>query len=241
MNPSDEISSLAPMLREHEAIVGGPARRLLVDSGCQGLAVLSMCVEMDLDVLCPSGSGAGDQWEKKSSKGEFGKSGFGYDQAEDVYHCPAGKVLRRSRTETVSGIESVVCQCSDWRDCGRRRECTKRKRERRLRRYASDQYKQAMAKVFEDPRAKQRYAQRKSEVEPVFSELRGVQGLNRFHRVGLKGARLEWSLHCSACNLKRTLRLQARAAFCGLFVRTRDGIRILGAMIVISLRGEARE
>jgi len=47
-------------------------------------------------------------------------------------------------------------------------------------------------------------------VEPVFAQLRGVQGLRRFHRSGLAGARLEFALHALAYNLGRVL---ARAVF----------------------------
>jgi len=236
VNPSEENGSLAVMLEEHREIVGALPGRLLLDAGYQSLGVLSMCVDLCLDVLCPGGSGAGNQWERRSCKGEYGKSRFVYDEGNDAYICPAGKVLRRESQGKVSGLENVVYSCSDWRECGHHRECTKRKSCRRIRRYGSDAYKEAMAKVFENPRARKIYGRRQSEVEPVFSELRGVQRLDRFHRIGLKGAKLEWSLHCSAYNLRRTLRLEARAALCGIFVRTRDGIQILWAMIVISLR-----
>jgi hypothetical protein len=38
-------------------------------------------------------------------------------------------------------------------------------------------------------------------VEPVFAELKERQGFKRYHRTGLRGARLEFSLHCLAFNL----------------------------------------
>ncbi|PAV02281.1 hypothetical protein CBG25_11810, partial [Arsenophonus sp. ENCA] len=37
--------------------------------------------------------------------------------------------------------------------------------------------------------------QRKSMVEPVFSALRGIQGLERFRRKGLLAVKLEFTLH----------------------------------------------
>ncbi len=63
--------------------------------------------------------------------------------------------------------------------------------------------KEVMAQVLEQPAARQRYARRSHLVEPVFAELKERQGLKRFHRRGLRGARLEFSLHCLAFNLKR--------------------------------------
>ena len=44
-------------------------------------------------------------------------------------------------------------------------------------------------------------------VEPVFAELRERQGLKRFHRRGLAGVKVEFSLHCIAYNLKRAQRI----------------------------------
>jgi hypothetical protein len=42
-------------------------------------------------------------------------------------------------------------------------------------------------------------------VEPVFSQLRGRQGLNRFRRKGLAGVKVEFALHAMAYNLGRAL------------------------------------
>ena len=53
-------------------------------------------------------------------------------------------------------------------------------------------------------------------VEPVFSVLRGKQGLNRFRRRGLSGVRLEFALHIMAYNLSRVV---AVLAYVGIYVR----------------------
>ena len=74
-------------------------------------------------------------------------------------------------------------------------------------RYDGDEWKEAMSQVFADGRARRAYAQRKAYVEPVFAELRLRQGLTRFRRRGRRGASLEFALHCTAYNLKRTLAL----------------------------------
>lgn len=44
-------------------------------------------------------------------------------------------------------------------------------------------------------------------VEPVFSHLRGQQGLNRFRRQGLKQVKSEFALHIMAYNLSRAVAL----------------------------------
>ncbi|NRN27936.1 transposase [Photorhabdus heterorhabditis] len=44
-------------------------------------------------------------------------------------------------------------------------------------------------------------------VEPVFSALRGVQGLERFRCKGLLAVRVEFTLHTIAYNLSRAVAL----------------------------------
>jgi hypothetical protein len=57
------------------------------------------------------------------------------------------------------------------------------------------------------PEVRARYRQRQAMVEPVFSQLRSRQGLNRFRRRGLKAVRVEFTLHALAYNLSRAVAL----------------------------------
>ncbi|WP_290603603.1 transposase, partial [Arsenophonus sp. ENCA] len=63
--------------------------------------------------------------------------------------------------------------------------------------------------------------QRKSMVEPVFSALRGIQGLERFRRKGLLAVKLEFTLHAMAYNLSRAVALILWMIFSLLFVQTK--------------------
>ncbi len=62
---------------------------------------------------------------------------------------------------------------------------------------------QAHRLVMQQPNAQAKLANRKWMVEPVFSQLKGVQGLTRFRRFGLSGVRTEFALHACAHNLRR--------------------------------------
>ncbi len=66
--------------------------------------------------------------------------------------------------------------------------------------------------VMAQPNARRQLAKRGSWVEPVFSELKGVQGLSRFKRFGLRGVRVEFAIHACAYNLRRLV--AAMAAIC---------------------------
>ncbi|WP_290608892.1 transposase [Arsenophonus sp. ENCA] len=58
-------------------------------------------------------------------------------------------------------------------------------------------------------------------VEPVFSALRGIQGLERFRRKGLLAVKLEFTLHAMAYNLSRAVALILWMIFSLLFVQTK--------------------
>ncbi len=70
-----------------------------------------------------------------------------------------------------------------------------------------------------NPESKQILSQRKSIVEPVFSALRGIQGLERFRRKGLSAVKLEFTLHAMAYNLPRAVALILWVIFSLLFVQ----------------------
>lgn len=57
------------------------------------------------------------------------------------------------------------------------------------------------------PAARREYSRRKGMVEPEFSELKGIQGLQRFRRRGLDKVRLKFALHATAHNLRRLVAL----------------------------------
>ena len=71
----------------------------------------------------------------------------------------------------------------------------------------------ALRQVMLQPKAQQRFKYRKAMVEPVFSVLRGVHGLNRFKRNGLKAAKLEFPLHILAYNLGRLIAIGVLSGF----------------------------
>ena len=61
----------------------------------------------------------------------------------------------------------------------------------------------AMKHRLQTPEGKAIYSKRKSTVETVFGVIKEVLGFRRFHLRGLRGAEGEWSLVCTAWNLKR--------------------------------------
>lgn len=207
LHPCSETAAVGPIVQQHERTNGQRVQELMLDAGYFSGELLQRMCEQDISVLCPQGKSSNQEhWEKTSDK-QLLKNEFRYDQALDLYVCPNGRKLR------FFGVDRTVrrYRSDDCSDCPRRKSCCTGAGGRTIRRYEQDQYKEAMREVMRHPQARARYRRRQTWVEPVFSELKGVQGLVRFARKGLASVRLEFALHCLAHNFRRLLALAGRA------------------------------
>jgi transposase len=206
LDASSEVGVLQSLL-QHSEQVGVKLQSLALDGGYFQLGVLQMAIERELDLLCPpERRSRNDQGVPVTNKGLFAKAAFQYDAQQDAYLCPAGQTLRPGewKVEIDTQLRLRHYGTPACKSCPLRAQCTaSATAPRKIGRYEGEELKEAMAQVFEHPQARKRYARRAYTVEPVFAELKERQGLKRFHRRGVRGARLEFSLHCLAFNLKR--------------------------------------
>lgn len=233
MSATDEQGAIVPMLKQHKEIFGDYPSRLKLDANYCKNVILAACVSFDIDVLSPSGRAERGEWEEKERTGKYRKHRFKYDETRDVYTCPAGKELRYcDRGADAKGQRYRRYRCRECQDCQLHKHCTSDRKGRTVRRLEGDDYKEAMAQVMSDKRARKAYIHRQAEVEPVFAELRERQGLKRFRRRGPTNVALEFSLHCLAYNIKRAIGLSevVFAATCSL--QREDGRRYLVFTIV---------
>jgi hypothetical protein len=207
VDPSSETAAVAPLLEQHKEVFGALPSTLLLDAAYHNGPLLGELAEQEIDVLCPSGKAMGDEdWEKKGTKGRFAKHEFRYNEQRDAYLCPAGQWLHYSdRGQDSRGRPYRRYRTPACAQCAVRAQCTTRRRGRRITRYAGDEYKEAMAIVLAQPRARAVYGQRMLIAETVYAELRERLGLRRFRRRRLGAVRAEFGLYCIAFNLKKAL------------------------------------
>ena len=231
VDPSSELSVLPGMLDQSVRAGEGAVGELSLDGGYFSTEVIDLTLSREISLLCPGGK-AGES-TRGVRGGVFAKSEFRYDRIEDVYVCPAGEHLqpmgKGSEYERSYKIaNSAICE-----GCELRSQCSQSASGRRLRRLHSDEAKEALREVMEHPQAKRLFRQRQAMVEPVFSVLRGRQGLNRFRRRGLLGVKREFALHVLAYNLKRTV-MALKKGGRGLYREIYDTMRLM--VIGISAR-----
>ena len=202
----------------------GEVKELLLDGGYHDGQLARRMLEQGVEnILCPSGRAVGDgPWEKDQGGGPFSRRHFHYDSEQDLYECPAGQQLRPLKRGRERGQPYVLYGGPACQQCEFKQQCTRSPSGRRIRRLQGEDYAEAMKEVLRDQRAQQVYRKRKCMVEPVFSELKCIQGLRRFRRRGLSAVRVEFALHCLTYNLRRFLALtranpEPQNRFCGLF------------------------
>jgi transposase len=204
VDASSETRVVAGMLEQAKA--QGKIEAALFDAGYHSKGVLEATGEREIELLCPEGQSQGSSWNKQSDK-YYPKSRFQYDAQRDGYRCPQGQEL--VRLSAYKGNEQypgyVQYGTSACEACEQRSRCTKSARGRRIKRYAEDAAKEVLREKMATPEARERYLKRQGMVEPVFSQLKGRQGLRRFRRKGLKAVRCEFSLHAMAYNLSRAM------------------------------------
>jgi transposase len=206
VHPSSETAVIPALLDRAQAL--GPVETALFDAGFFSEGILDATEQRGIELLCPAGQSLGEDWNKQSDK-QLPKSRFIYQADDDSYRCPNQQTLTRRHTCSggKSGPAYTLYACDACADCPLKPQCTRGEGGRTLKRYASDDKKDALRLKMSQPEQRQRYRQRQAMVEPVFSQLRGRQGLNRFRRKGLAGVKVEFALHAMAYNLGRALAL----------------------------------
>lgn len=207
VDPSDELSVVSQMVDQAKRVSPTPVERLLLDANYSRTRIFAAAIEHGVDLLCP---------EPPSKNQQYAKSQFTYDPAQDVVICPASETLTRrtNRTDTRSGLPTTryaMKSPETCRQCLAFGECTTSKQGRTIRRGPFEWAREAVRIAMTNPLARERYNQRMAMVEPVISELRGRQNLNRLARVSLASVRLETTLHAAAYNLRRYARRAAAA------------------------------
>lgn len=196
VDSTQEIRAMEQLLDRQ----GTQIEELLLDAGLRASSVIEKTLKEDISLLMPAYGGEAGKSAKEPKY--FSPSRFLYDEARDVYICPAAELLEREATyrkkqRTRYGTPACL-------SCTLHDQCTQSKR-RTIERTRATELTEALAQVMRQERARERYAYRKAMVESVFSVLRDSQGLNRFHRRGLAGARLEFRLQIMAYNLSRAV------------------------------------
>uniref|UniRef100_UPI0036DF6E34 transposase n=1 Tax=Photorhabdus sp. RM322S TaxID=3342825 RepID=UPI0036DF6E34 len=209
VDPSSETQVIAALLAQNFNLSGRHPDKLLLDAGYFHDEVIAETQKHHILLFCPEGN------EHQSLRKIYPKSRFIYHAEKDLYICPAND--RLLPVSTVKPSEKSrghrVYTGANCADCPKKEKCTQAKKGRKIKRYPEDKARDKLRSRMTKLESKRILSQRKIMVEPVFSALRGIQGLERFRRRGLSAVRVEFTLHAIAYNLSRAVALILWAIF----------------------------
>jgi transposase len=134
----------------------------------------------------------------------FSVESFAYDEAKDLFICPAGKVLKYIRTEKRRGRREYRARRSDCRQCPLKSQCTISDR----RQLKVTEHHGSLIRLRADSKTddfKKLYRSRSPVIEGVFAEAKQWHSLGRAWRRGLVKMRVQCLLIASILNLKRVM------------------------------------
>ena len=210
VNNESDTTLLVDMVKRTEATLGAVAAETVADGGYYSPNELAKAELAGVEVLVPV---------KESTRlpGPFHKSHFTYDEQHDEYICPLGKRLGYWRTRTNSHGKYQVREyrCKNARDCPRRRHCSPQKKGRTILRGEHEAAVERQRQKQRSPAKREILRARQTIVEVVFAQIKEQMQFRRFTVRHLENVRTQWSLLCTAFNLKKLYRwwLEGRIAF----------------------------
>ena len=200
----DDHTSFTPMLEQAEETTGSKAAMTLADAGYHSGTNLEDCAGRGQAVAMPESS------RRQYRDHPYHKDRFAYDESNDSFICPRGKVLPFERIHIPpNGVHyrfyrapGAVC-----RACPAFGVCTKSKDGRNVTVGPYDATLRRHRAWMTTPAATEVYKLRKQVVEPVFGIIKEQQAGRRFLLRGLTNVAAEWTVLATSFNLRTLWRV----------------------------------
>ncbi len=141
---------------------------------------------------------------QKKVKDRFDKVNFEYDEQDDCYTCPEGKILKfRSKTRNKRYGYIITYKCHDCQTCPHQKACCKKVNYRTITALPHEKIVNRIKEKMQTEEGKEVYKLRMQTVEPAFGDLKHNKKFRDFLLRGIEKVKIEFSLACIAHNLVR--------------------------------------
>lgn len=193
----DDTSAVPQLLEQHCDLLDKP-KRVVTDSLYGSEECLGYLQNKNIDTVIKQRSGG-------NKHGCFDKSEFRYDSDEDIYICPAGERLRRTRTQKSNNKAYYNGGRETCRNCSLRDKCigsTSPNSIRQVTRYDSP-YSDRAKQLCSSPLGKRLLRLRQTCVEGLFGQAKSLHGLARARWRRLLNMHIQTLLTATVLNLKK--------------------------------------
>lgn len=144
--------------------------------------------------------------KSRRDDGTFSRSDFQFDEARNVYTCPAGKTL--TTRGTIVNDEQVLYRASkfDCTPCPLKARCCPKEPARKIPRSIFERARD-VARSLIGTESYERSRRQRKKIEMLFAHLKRIVGLRRLRLRGPTGAKDEFLLAATAQNLRKLAKL----------------------------------
>lgn len=244
VNDRNDQQQLEPIAMMAKAMLNTDSLTVVADGGYYNQDALKACEDAGISAYVPIPNTPGAE----NKQGRYRKKDFEYNETEDVYICPAGKVLHRigDRDRKGKRMQRYVSQVKDCRHCPLRSQClTDKARHRHLERWEHEAVTERHQQRMEGEGAAY-MKQRAGLAEHPFGTLKVRAGWTHFLSRGFDNVRAECSLMVLCYNFTRLLNIEGATerfkAFCiaRQSGRSQDMIQIYSALLLLGLLIQAQ-
>jgi transposase len=147
--------------------------------------------------------------KSKREDGTFSREDFRFDQEQNIYICPAGKVLTTTGHIGPDHALRYLASLAYCRACALKPKCCPNMPARRIVRDVNEDARD-IARALAKTEAFERSRRHRKSVEMLFAHLKRILRLGRLRLRGPCGAQDEFTLAATAQNLRRLAKLVAR-------------------------------
>lgn len=195
-NDGNDHQQLAPMAEAAKAVLEATSLTVIADTGYQNGEHARRCEEQGITAIVPA------PLVPNTVGKAFAQSQFRYDSEQDIYHCPAGEVLRKYKTDQRK--QTYQYKTNACPRCPLRAQCTDSRFRSIARSFHADAAERMNARAKLHPDLVKR---RKAIAEHPFAGLKYLLGAPKLLVRGIEKASAEVSLAVLAYNMKRCLNI----------------------------------
>lgn len=195
---------LQPQMEKTEENLGGLPKgvKMSWDNGYFSGQNLHYLEEKGVDGYIPDGEQATAMKGKQVPDDPYAKDQFIYDETQDRFICPQGRMLTRKGEYIHNGKPVYAYYGAPCESCLVRAVCAGENRWKMITSYGFEGERQRMAVKMRSEEGKEEYRKRSETVEWPFGDIKQNFGLREFLTRGLQGVRTEHNLVCIGHNLK---------------------------------------
>lgn len=215
-----DAGTLAPMIDQTQAAVGGRLHTMLADSAYCSILDLQACLDRGVELLAPVQENSFTAAKRNGKPAvQIPRDAFTWDETQNAWRCPAGHSLNytdRARKQRAGGHtlweSRYRCEPLHCGACPLAKSCLKPGAgARTLKRLEGQELLDAQRVKMALPENQARYKLRGQTVERGFADSKANRRLTRFHGRGLSRARAETGLMVMAQNILRLDHLERAA------------------------------